>query len=738
MENRYFQQAVPVWPEGRNEIWNQMVGFHAKWSSGAAAAGAVLRITGADVYRVWCNGLHAGYGPARTAHGYSRVDEWPLGRFLRTGENHLAIEVLSYGIDSYACVMQPPFLQAEIVAAGKVMAATGDGFSATLLPERVQKIERFSKQRPFAEAYRLRKGCHAWRMGAGDNATVTVAVVGQPKLLPRGVRLPQFECVMPTGVVSGGAVVERQPVPPLEKCAARDGVGVRVRGYPVAELEIDMTAELNRMEFREEAVGKIALPQGQAQTVPAAGHLLFDFGIVQGGFIGGGFRCTTPTRVYLMFDELRDRGPGKSFVLGVGAVALDLQPGFHEFESIEPYTFRYVRVIAVDAVVEVEGLHVREYAHPAADAATCPQDPVLARIFRAARQTFRTNSIDLFTDCMSRERGGYPCDSWFTARAERVLTGESRVERNFLENYFLVDTFSSIPAGMVPHCYPSDRLGKGQYIPNWGLWLVMQLCAYCRRTGDEALRELARPRVEALFKWFEPCLNEFGLLEDVPGWVFVEWSPANDCTAAVNHPTNMLYAQVLVAAAEIFGRQEWAEQAERTRAAVRRESWDGRWFADQSVRVDGKLQRSKVRSETCQYHALAFGVAKGAAFAGLWQRLRDEWGPRRGVAMRMAGQGWETYYEAGVSPRPDDTELAPAGLLYGMMLRFDLLQRYGERDLLREEVCRVFGPQAEQTGTLWEHRDANSSCNHGFASCACEYVLSALNLDPSAGSSCRR
>lgn len=41
-----------------------------------------------------------------------------------------------------------------------------------------------------------------------------------------------------------------------------------------------------------------------------------------------------------MFDELRDRGAGKSFVLGVGAVALDLQPGFHGFESIEPYTFR--------------------------------------------------------------------------------------------------------------------------------------------------------------------------------------------------------------------------------------------------------------------------------------------------------------------------------------------------------------------------------------------------------------
>jgi alpha-L-rhamnosidase len=685
-----------------------------------------MRVTGADVYRVWCNGQHAGYGPARTAHGHSRVDEWPLDRFIRAGVNHLAIEVLSYGIDSYACVMQPPFLQAEIVDAGKVVAATGEGFSAYLLPERVQKIERFSKQRPFAEAYRLGPGGHEWRTGAGDYKAVKVAAAGQPRLLPRGVRLPRFDCVIPVSVVSGGAVVQKNPVPPLGQSAARDGIGTRVRGFPVSELEIDMSAELNRMDFLEDAFLKAALIQGKARTVPASGHVLYDFGIVQGGFIGASIRCAAQTRVYLMFDELRDRGPGRLFALGVGAVALDLQPGIHEFESMEPYTFRYVRVIAVHAAVDVEELHVREYAHPAVDAAKCPDDPALAKIFRAARQTFRTNSIDLFTDCMSRERGGYPCDAWFTARAERVLTGESRVERNFLENYFLVDTFSSIPAGMVPHCYPSDRLGKGQYIPNWGLWLVIQLCDYCRRNGDEALRDLAGPRVEALFKWFEPCLNEIGLLENVPGWVFVEWSPANDCTSAVNHPINILYAHALAVAAEIFGRPEWAAQAERMRAAIRQESWDGRWFADQSVRIDGKLQRSKVRTETCQYHALAFGVAEGAAFADLWRRLRDEWGPRRGVRLRMAKKGWEIYYDKGVTPRPDDGELAPAALLYGLMLRFDLLQRYGERDILREEICRVFGPQAEQTGTLWEHCHSNSSCNHGFASCACEYILSSL------------
>lgn len=135
--------------------------------------------------------------------------------------------------------------------------------------------------------------------------------------------------------------------------------------------------------------------------------------------------------------------------------------------------------------------------------------------------------------------------------------------------------------------------------------------------------------------------------------------------------------------------------------------------------------RGEVRTETCQYHAFTFGIADREAFGDLWLRLRDGWGPLRGMRMRWAkgGLSWERYYEEGVMPRPDDTDLAPAGLLYGIMLRLELLHRYGEQERLIRELRHVFGPQAKLTGTLWEHLDPFSSCNHGFASCVCAYLL---------------
>ncbi len=715
----HFTKAGPVWLRGRRGIWNQMAGFQTSWSAVEADAPTFLRITGADAYRLWVNGEHAGYGPARTAEGHARVDEWPLNPWMKVGENRLAIDVLSNGIDSYVYVLQPPFLQAELISSTEVLAATPEGFAARILPERVQKTERFSKQRPFVEAYRLRPECNRWRAEAFTDAS-DLELVDELTLLPRNLPLPGFDCVHPARVASSGQVAVLDPAPEFRNTTARELVGKRVRGYPVDELDIDVSLELNRLRFVEQ--GQRGAESG-TPTIPAAGYVLYDFGVVQGGFIGVRLRCDATARVYLVFDErLRDASP-----LGVGAVALDLEPGLHDFESMDPYSLRFLRVVTTVSAVQVEQVYVREYVYPKSDeTAYSGDDPVLAAVFSAARQTFRTNSVDLFTDCPSRERGGYPCDAWFTARAERLLTGESRIERIFLENYVLPESFDGIPKGMVPHCYPRSHLGNGAYIPNWGIWLMLQLADYCRRTGDAALRELAKPRVEAIVGWFQSHVNEDGLLEDLPGWVFVEWSAANDHVAGVNHPTNMLHARCLDDLATLYDRDDWAATAAGMRDSIWRHSWDGRWFADQSMRVDGNLQRTAARTETCQYHALWTGLADRGQTGDLWQRLRDDWGPCRGFRMEPAknGNGWQRVYDEGVVPRACDTELECAGLLYGILLRFDLLQRHGDQEQLLREVREVFGGQASLTGTLWEHTKGFSSCNHGFASCACEYIAS--------------
>jgi len=59
-----------------------------------------IRIAAATIYRLFCNGVFVGHGPARAAHGYYRVDEWDLA--ADAGVNHIAIEIAGYNTPRYA------------------------------------------------------------------------------------------------------------------------------------------------------------------------------------------------------------------------------------------------------------------------------------------------------------------------------------------------------------------------------------------------------------------------------------------------------------------------------------------------------------------------------------------------------------------------------------------------------------------------------------------------------------
>jgi hypothetical protein len=144
-----FVAAKPIWPKGRETEKNLFVGFRATFKAPAQDK-VFLRATGATLYRVFLNGHFLAHGPARGPHGFFRVDEWDLTDKLQPGVNVVAFQVAGYNVNSYSLLDQPSFLQAEVVAGGKVLAST-DGKGApspqAILKERVQKVQRYSFQR---------------------------------------------------------------------------------------------------------------------------------------------------------------------------------------------------------------------------------------------------------------------------------------------------------------------------------------------------------------------------------------------------------------------------------------------------------------------------------------------------------------------------------------------------------------------------------------------------------------
>jgi alpha-L-rhamnosidase len=703
-----FDSAKPIWPKGRETEKNLFVGFRATFKAPAQEK-VILRATGATIYRVFLNGHFLAHGPARGPHGFYRVDEWDLTDKLLPGANVVAFEVAGYNVNSYSLLDQPSFLQAEVVAGGNVLASTdgkGAAFIAAILKERVQKVQRYSFQRAFSEVYRLAPGYDRW-LSDPAAALGETRVSAQPAkaLLPRRVDYPDYTVRQPSWLVSQGQVQTGLKVDKLWKDRSLTGVGPKFGGYPEKDLETIPSLELQTIaNATNHAINQPWTP-GELQVLKSNAWQIVDFGCNLTGFLGAKLTCRSKTRLFLTFDEILSNGDVDFKRLGcVNAISYELQPGTYELESIEPYTLRYLKLIVLEGDCAVQNLYLREFAGAGVwQAHFAASDERLNRLFAAGRETFRQNALDIFMDCPSRERAGWLCDSFFTARVAKDLCGDTRIEKNVFENYRLPPKFAFLPDGMLPMCYPADH-NDGVFIPNWSLWFVVELEEYLERSGDHETVDALRPRVLRLFDYFKKFRNEDGLLEKLESWVFVEWSAANSFVQDVNYPSNMLYAKALDAAGKMYGLSELEEDAERIRETIRRQSFEGGYFADNAKRLNGKLQTTTNRTEVCQYFAFFFDVAKPETHHELWDRLVKDFGPQRKQTKAFP-------------------EVHPANAFIGNVLRLELLSRYGLCQQLLDESLAYQLYMAERTGTLWENDGAYASCDHGFASHGGVHVL---------------
>ena len=693
--HRPFAQALPVWPQklvGRMNVW---MSFHTSVKLTARRRGT-LRLAAAQAYRIWVNGELAGRGPARTAHHHARVDEWPVRADAR-GSLELVIEVMGYGVPTFCSTYEPAFCCAELMVGKKAMAWTAPrdgGWVAERRTERVQRVERYSYQRAFVEAYRIGASGLAWR-GAGyePKCPVALARVKHPRTwLPRGLAYPDFSVLKPRpAAVRGGtlgysaALAAKAP-----KWGNLFEVPKTSAGYPLDQVEWPLFQTLAGTAFK--STGACLLGARATTRLKARAWVRADLGADHTGFPALGVKALKATRLLLVFDEILVDGQVKFNRSGcVNALWLELASGAEiDFEAFEPYTLRYLQVLVWSGAAEVSDIRLRHYINgtalrpPPAGLAAAP-----ARVRRAALSSYRQNALDIFMDCPARERAGWLCDSLFTARAEWHLTRDNPIERAFLENYLLPAKFDDLPRGMVPMCYPAEALNK-QFIPNWAMFLIVQLDEARRvRRLPAAWRPLIARRVGGLLEYFRRFENELGLLEKLESWVFVEWSKANEFVQDVNFPTNMLYAMALRSAARLLGDPRLEDRAKRIEATVRSMAWRYDRFVDNAVRdKDGRLAVTGYASEVCQYYAFFTGVASPQRETDLWRRL----------------------------VRADYEPLHPANVFVGKIMRFELLIANGELDAARVELLKSYLPMARETGTLWELFDKNVSCNHGFTS----------------------
>lgn len=684
-DKNVFKKAIPLWIQNRENEIHLRVQFKTLLEY-AGEGEYYLKLATSGIYQVYVNGKFVSYGPARAGKATFCVEELEITDWMEMGRNAIVIEVCGYNATSFYIQKQSSFLTAEVCMEDEPVKWTGEHFSARINPNYIQKTQRYSYQRPMIENYRIRTKNHF--MNDNSEGTEVLSKVSGGDYIKRCVPYPQFEEIEAVEIAGGK----------IESCAPQEYfrdrsirlVGEELSGFSLEELEEVVTDECQSMHF----VRSIELLQGEFQ---ARQYAIYELPYNATGMVKFSVNCLEDVTIYFMFDEvLKDEQVDFLRMRCANTVKYTLPKGRHELQFFEVYTMKYIQVAVIEGTCTLEDLRVIEYKHPPVLYDTSCYSAEIKQIADAAIETYRQNSVDLFMDCPSRERAGWLCDSFFTARTECCLTGQNVIERQFLENFLCEDNYAGLPEGMLPMCYPADHL-TGEFIPNWALWFIIELDDYVTRTGDREFVEKFHEKIQKLLRYFEKFENEDGLLEKLEGWIFVEWSMANELVQDVNYPTNMLYYAALHAASRILQTDELNKKAERIKEKILRQSYDGLFFQDNAVREDGVLTLTGKYTEVCQYYAFFFGIATKESHPQLYEILLNEFGPQRNLQ--------EVY-----------PEVYPANAFIGNYLRIDILMQYGEYDKAKEDIVDYFGYMADRTGTLWEYVGINASCNHGFAS----------------------
>lgn len=642
---------------------------------------ATLKLSSAYTYKLFVNGNFIAAGPTRAPLGYFRIDEFKLN--INDGDI-ISILTCDYNADSYCFIMQEPFFYSQISCGDKNCSASD--FKCYDFDVKIKNVERFSFQRGFTEVYKLSCKMDEYLVHPEKYFDEIDWVKAKTLIeLPRRVAYSTHYIEEVKNGYDGGIVeIDQTAEAKIEHLKLYDHIG-----FDKHEL----------YEQIGETASKFVYKKGFfSNCLTEKTYAIYDFGRIVSGFIGLKVVAYEDSQLYVMGEEIAEPDGTIDFSRGSCSYVFkwELKKGEHILETLEPYTLKPMQVVVLSGSVKIESVFVRTWENPDAynfdfEFANDKHNIIL----KAAKNTLAQNTIDLLMDCPGRERSGWINDMYFSLKSCQLLMQNTSVALNSLENYILAKNVVGLSDDIVPMAYPADHL-NGNYIPNCILWFVSNVCEYYLRNSDEEFKNLAQSKVLSALDYFKKYENEYGLLENLDKWVFVEWSKAGDFTKGVNFPTNMQYYQSLNLAGEVYGRQDLIEKAQALKEKIIEFSFNGKFFEDHVVREEGVLKRQNHITEVCQYYAYLSGITDSELFDEWKKMLVEEFGPYRK----------EDHYP----------EIDRANVIIGLLIRSNMLIDFKEYDRVKKEITEIFYPMAKKTNTLWENVDDRTSLNHCIAS----------------------
>lgn len=703
--SQFFQKALPVFMENVKEPYNQFVGFRTDVKIESAA---VLKIcvTARSFYRFYVNGEMVAHGPARTAHGYVRVDELEVP--VKEGTLKLAAEVAAYDTPDHVSndiTLEPGLFWCEVRSKDQVIAATGVTTDAEWvcreLTHRRSRVEMISHCREIIEVYDLNPDTLGWVTEELDHYQSCKVLTERPGLLSRTCRMPSMQPVIIDNLVELGGIA-----------SGKEKKGPDMADHLIETLHPDWYGNLPQRVVKEARCDVNVPFRGNVQCEEEgwlinpgsqeACYMQFDLGNNFVGFLG----FDLEVKEDCVFDIFHQEGLEDEGVITQtnNMIRYCLKPGRYRLLTFDPYVLRHMKLVfRSKGIVRLYRAELLTYWYPDSHRGSflC-SDGDINRIYEASRRTLLMNTLDIFMDCAERERGGWLCDSLWTSRAAWQMLGDLSVEKAFLQNFMLTDA-TQYGHGFFPEVFPShhDYYRELAGITTWSFWLILEFCEYYHRAEDHELLEQSLPRIEAFVQGTRDFIGESGLLENMPA-IFLDWSQANqaDHTQPICLAANALYAYMLCEIGKLYNREDWKQWGEDIRRILRSLDTvtfitEEKLYPDTAYVEDGKLK-------TKEY------ITEAALYTELWSELFDRDSEPNMIQAIVNTMG----------PAPKmltSPSVGRANLFIGLCIRLDLLAKLGEYECLLKELRAIYLPQLYRgPGTLYENVNTSGSLSHGF------------------------
>ena len=221
-------------------------------------------------------------------------------------------------------------------------------------------------------------------------------------------------------------------------------------------------------------------------------------------------------------------------------------------------------------------------------------DPSIGQVWKICVRGMQNCLHETFVDCPYFEQQMYPGDTRVEMLVLNTIAGDARPVRHGMGIF----DYARRDSGMVPMNFPSRSI---QDSSTYSLCWVMMAGDYARWHGADEFLRARIPGIRHTLGAVALYANADGLLENLPGWNFMDWVPewdfygnAPDGRIGLSALNNLLYVHALQSAAkaeDAVGEKDMAEycrnRANAVAAAIHVRFWDqSRGLVADTIRKD--------------------------------------------------------------------------------------------------------------------------------------------------------